>query len=277
MRDVLGDHSRRLHRLARRTLKLAPTAPDPSPIVFTPTGDGYSSVMLKAPDQVAADTEAWHAEPRRGRIVDALFARVDGVIGCELPPALPRSIKHLQADQRRRRALDAIMSAPRLQWLAYHWAGAGESPHIDGRLVAGQHTLPFDISCVGDLQGWARESVSYGSVLEDRGERRVRQLVLPTMTLGRGMIESALALWYMEHASYRQGHWAITQRTLPVIDVDQPWEDDSPRTPAAAAAERAAIEAFNAELQVAAGTDGVVRGWARHGVELEDLLVPMPS
>lgn len=277
MRQVLITQLHRLHALTRRSVGLAATPPDPSSLVFTPTGDGLNALTIKTPEQTAADTDAWHAAPRHARMIDGAFAAAERVIDLDVVDGARRQLRRARYAHRQRQALNAMLDAEQLHWRPYHWAAAGDCQHVDGRLFAGTRQLTLDISCAGDSLYWAREAVTLGGVLEEGPDRRVRQIVLPTQMLGRGLIETALKLWYMDHASLRQGHWTVRRRALPTITVESPWEDDSPDTPQAADAERAAIAAFNAELIAAAADARCVHAWALHGVTLEDLLVPEPS
>lgn len=276
----------RVERAVRRVIGLPAAPPNRSSRITVPVKGGeFFQLQSRDAADVQADRDRWHHEPRHARLLSSALDRAEDLLLFDpVHEIRDRVQRHVLVPRRRQRAFVAILEARELHWSPWHLGYGGTDTHIDGRLHTpdGTHTIALDLSCFGDEAHWARDALIHGGIMHTQPlhgtpSGGTPRLIVPAAHLGRGMMISALKLWYMQMADEPQGHWAAREGRLPEFVVDEPIvaaDDDRARRK-----ELAAIRALNKALR-AADRDpyGHARErWARFDVTLEDLLVPEPA
>lgn len=177
-------------------------------------------MVERDPQEVEGDFRCWHAEPRRGVVIDEGARLVR-----RARRQLPRAGRMLRAPVDRRLDERALSRSRRLVWKSWHVHEIGASFDVEGYLVTDcGRRYPLSFLCSGYFAAVSKFSWEDGSLLSPLLRP---QFVLPTEVLTPEVAEEGLRRWYMDRFEWRRGHWSICEG-LPelVSEIAWSWPED---------------------------------------------------
>ena len=213
----------------RLSLGLSAKEPNSTGTVFVPAevdekwGQLYKLETLPE-EETEMELKRWHEEGWRGAVSDSISRQVY-LLGYQVSrgSVVRKAVWPLQ----KRLFWRELAQAKTITWKAWHYALAGETTSIDGRLILPSgRTMMFDIQSWGDQKHWVDEEYRMSGGADTKtGDSYGPGAVVAAEVLTPALLHAALRGWYVQRFAYTRGHWAIMEKKLPDFIIEDAWEN----------------------------------------------------